>query len=65
MSTGHSHPDETAARALDTRERVRRSLDGVDLLPTAVEDSCTWYGYLSVVLCRIDATADEGHRPGR
>jgi len=65
MSTGHPHADETAARALDTRERVRRSLDGVDLLSTAVEDSCTWYGYLSVVLCRIDGATDEGHRSGR
>ena len=50
------HPGPTA---LAQRKRVRRSLYGPDLLATAVEDSCTWYGYLAIVLCRIDGAPRE------
>ena len=55
-------------RALDIRERVRASLNGPDLLTTATEDCCTWYGYLSVVLCHIpndDEVRAEDHPAGR
>ena len=61
--THTSTAEAEASRALDTQRRVRASLGGPDLLPTAAEDSCTWYGYLSIVLCRIPEPVED--RPGR
>ena len=54
-------PEPTAATALAERERVRRSLDGPHLLAAVVEDSCTWYGYLAILLCRIDEPRAQPH----
>jgi len=55
-TAGHASREDTVQRALALQAHVRATLDGPDLLDTAAEDGCTWFGYLSVVLCHIEGT---------